>query len=400
MRRKMRGIDSVHAVLSSDDIMCEILLRLPPETVFRLIVVSKRWLHFICSSSFRHNYMSQWHLKFPLLGFFVCNTLYLGRPRNGLRRPRSEPALPFLPTSKEGDDLQDSGILKELGYFIDSSNGLLLCGRHPKTYFVWNPFTKQRYKLPRPRVYFEELCMAFLFEESFDDNMCYKVIRAKCECRLEDIKTVPIETFNPKTSTWNYSTLTCSSPLSLCPWTVGTVIKGVIHWFAEHGNLAIYDPVHGERCISLIKLPDSNDFDEHILGESSNGLLQYGWSNVSVMEIWVLEREEVASRAIYPNDARANIRWNLRYKLSFKTMWKMNPSIVTTFHTRGKETQILSFVPQNSESVFIRSGSDIFLCHLVSKMVEVVPYQGRGSSILWDHSRVIPYFSPAWPRSS
>lgn len=394
----MTIVDSVNAALSSDDVLCEILLRLPPEFVFRSITVSKRWLHFICSSSFCHSYLNRWQMSFHLLGFFVCNNLYLGRPRNGLRRLPSEPALSLLSTSKEGDDLKFSGTLKQLGYFMDSSNGLLLCGRHPKTYFVWNPITKQQYQLPRPRVYFEALCMAFIVEDYPSDNMCYKVVRAKCD--YDAIKTVTIETFNSKTSTWNYSKLTCSSTLSLCPWTVATVIKGVIHWYAAQGNIAIYDSNHGENCIALIKLPGSNDFDEHVLGVSSDGLLQYGWSNQSGMEIWVLQNEQVGYTTTFPNEACSNNRWNLRYKLNFKTMWKKNPTVMTTFCTRNKETQILSFLPQNSESVYIRSGSDIFLYHLVSEMVKVVRYNGRGSSILWDFSKVVPYFMPDWPHSS
>ncbi|KAJ8759456.1 hypothetical protein K2173_006999 [Erythroxylum novogranatense] len=396
VRVKTATIDSIQAGFCSDDILCEILIRLPPESVFRLILVSKRWLHFICSPSYRHNYTRKWRLKFSLLGFFTCNTLYLGRPRDGLRRPPSEPALSLLSTSKEGDEIKFSGILKELGYFIDSKNGLILCGRHPKTYFLWNPFTKQHYKLPRPRVYFDELCMAFLVEDHADEIMCYKVIRAKCERRLDEVKTIAIETFNPKTSTWYFSILHCSSTLSLCPWKVATVIKCVVYWFAEHGKIAIYDSGDEGKQIALLKLPGSNDFDEQVLGESFDGLLQYGWSCKSGLEIWVFEREpsECTSSNVYETN-----RWNRRYRLNFKIMWKMNPSVAATLHTGKKETQILSFIPQNTESVFIRTGSDIFVCDLVSQTVEVVRYQGRTPPILWDHihSRVVPYFSPAWP---
>ncbi|KAJ6761531.1 hypothetical protein OIU74_024226 [Salix koriyanagi] len=91
---------------------------------------------------------------------------------------------------------------------------------------------------------------------------------------------------------------------------------------------------------------------------------------------------------------------NLRYRLNFKTMWKKNPTSMTKFCTRDKETQILSFLHRNSKSVCIRSGPDIFIVHLVNQKVEVVLYNGRGSSISWDFSRVAPYFRPDWPHSS
>lgn len=396
--RKWSSYTSAHDALSCDDILCDILQRLPPESVVKLIVVSKRWLSCICSYAFRRGYLKRWKVRSHLLGFFVCNSLYLGRPQGGLRRTPSEPALPLLSTSKEGDDLKYSGILKQLGYFIDSSNGLLLCGRHPKSYYVWDPITKQQHKLPHPRVYFEELCMAFIVEDSPDDSMCYKVIRAKSECKHDKANSVTIETFLSKTRTWYYSTLTCNSTLSLCPWKVATVIRGVIHWFAMRGNIAIYDQKHEDRHVSLIELPDSCDFDERVLGESSDGLLQYGQSCKSGMEIWVLKKEQDGHLSTCSN----NTKWILRYKWNFKTMWKRNPRVMTAFCTcsKSKETQILSLLPQNSESVYIRAGDNIFLCHLKNGEVEVVQYDGCGSSVLWDFSRVVPYFKPAWPHSS
>ncbi|GAV66774.1 F-box domain-containing protein [Cephalotus follicularis] len=388
MKSKRISHDSGLDALSCDDILCNILFRLPPESVFKFITVSKKWLHLICSPSFRHSYLSWWKTNSRLLGFFVCNSSYLGRSRDGVRRPKSEPALLLLSTCEEGDDLTFSGILKQLGYFIDSSNGFLLCGRHPKTYYVWNPNTKEKYQLPRPRVYFEELCMAFMVEECPDGSVCYKVIRAKCDRILDEVNTVTIESFSSDTTTWSYSTLTCSSTLSLSPRTVATVIGGVIHWYAEHGNVAIYKPDDEDRHIELIKLPGSYDCDEKVLGESFDGLLQYGESTESGMAIWVLEREP--SGSIF--------KWNLRCKLKFKTMWKKNPTPMIKFSS--KETQILSFLPQNSESVFIRSGCHVFLYHFESERVELVHYNGRGSFISWDLCRVVPYFIPAWPYSS
>ncbi|XVE89950.1 hypothetical protein DITRI_Ditri20bG0037400 [Diplodiscus trichospermus] len=399
-RKKMRNESVVQTALSSDDILCNILLRLPPEYISKLIIVSKRWLHLICSSSFRHSYLRRWRVGFNLLGFFVCNSLYLGRPQGGARRPRSEPALPLLSTSSEGDDMMSSGILKQLGYFIDSSNGLLLCGRHPKAYFVWDPVTKQTHKLPRPRVYFEELCMAFIVEDTPDDDICYRVVRAKCESRFDEINIVTIETFSSKTTTWSHSKLTCSSTISLSPWTSGTVIGGVIHWYASRGNVAIYDPDHQERHIALVKLPGTFDFDQQVLGESTDGCLQYGWSCKAGLEIWVLEKDLGGYTSLFSSNKQSNVNWSLRYKLNFKIMWRKNPTLATKYSTRSKETEILSFPPQNSESVFIRSGSNIFLYHFESERVEVIQYQGRGSSILWDFSKVVPYHKRAWPHSA
>ncbi|KAG5087214.1 hypothetical protein JHK82_054611 [Glycine max] len=64
--------------------------------------------------------------------------------------------------------------------------------------------------------------------------------------------------------------------------TAAMVVGGVVHWFAMWGKLAIYDPRLGDRYIALIKLPTgvlTHEHEESVLGESSDGLLQYGQSN-------------------------------------------------------------------------------------------------------------------------
>lgn len=395
MKRDKLSSTSVQDALNSDDILSDILLRLPPTSVFQLILVSKRWLHCVCSYAFRRTYLKRWDVNSHLLGFFVSNSLYLGRPRGGLHRGRSEPALPLLSTSKEGDDLKYSGILKELGYFMDSSNGIILCGRHPKAYIVWDPISKDKHQLPRPRVYLEELCMAFIVEDSG-----YKVIRAKCESR--EVNTVTTETYLSKTRTWYYANLSCTSTLSLCPWKTGTVIKGVIHWFASKGNIAIYKPEDENRDIALLKLPGNFEFEEQVLGETYDGNLQYGLSCKAGMEIYVLKADPYDANANPSGNPYGKTEWILKYKLNFKLTWKRNPKMMTTYSTctKSKETQLLSFFPRNSETVFIRNGENIFILRLISRKIEVVIYSGRGSEILWDYSRVVPYFKLDWPQFS
>jgi len=398
---RMKRISVNGSALSCDDILHEILLRVPPSTISKLIIVSKIWLRVICNPSFRQGYMKRWGQSFRLVGFFVCNFLYLGRPRDGYRRPRWEPALPFLSTCREGDDLKHSGILKRCGYFIDSSKDIVLSGLHPKTYYVYNTVSKQKYQLPEPHQFYRVLCMALIVEECLDDgNTCYKVIRARCECKLKERNTVSIETYSSKTGKWKQSTLMCSTSFALRPRTAGMVVGGIVHWFAIWGKLAIYDPRLGDRYIALIRLPTgvlTREHEESVLGESSDGLLQYGQSNNLGVEIWILEKEpEPNNSSIYCNCTSVKYKWVSRWRLNFKVLWKQMPSL----STHSKETQLLSFLPRNSTSVFIRSGWNIFLCDLETKTVEIVNYQGRGGSISWESSKIVPYFLPSWPHSS
>ncbi|XVF06362.1 hypothetical protein REPUB_Repub06bG0041600 [Reevesia pubescens] len=48
-RRRMQHESVIHTALSCDDILYNILVRLPPESISKLIIVSKRWLNLICS---------------------------------------------------------------------------------------------------------------------------------------------------------------------------------------------------------------------------------------------------------------------------------------------------------------------------------------------------------------
>ncbi|VVB13124.1 unnamed protein product [Arabis nemorensis] len=379
---------SVHEVLNSDDGLGEILLLLPPETIYQLILVSKRWLQIISNPLFRHTYLTKWKPSFQLVGFFVCNAMYLGKRADGVRRPRSEPSIPLLSTSSLGDEMESTGVLKKLGYYIDSSNGFLLCGRHPKAYYLYDPSTQKYHQLPRPRVHFEELCMSLITEDCPDKGFSYKVIRAECVCFLNQSTKVRIETYISKTTTWCYSELTCSEPISLTPWSQGKVIEGVVYWNAPGGKVAMYDSNKEEKRLDVIKLPKTFDYDEQVLGESADGCLQYGWSNKSVMEIWKLEKV---------NDV---LKWNIQHKLSFKVMWRNNPVETTRFSTRSKETQLLAFLNQNSDSVFIRCDTHIFICDTKTQKVEDVQYQGRKSSFVWDFCKVVPYFRQSWPASS
>ncbi|KAF8079419.1 hypothetical protein N665_1028s0005 [Sinapis alba] len=380
---------SVHEVLNSFDAMSEILLRLPPETTYKLILVSKRWLEIISNPFFRQAYLTKWRPSFHLIGFFISNTMYLGKRVERVHRPRSESSLSLLSTSSLGDEVQSSGVLKKLGYYIDSSNGFLLCGRHPKAYYLWDPSTRKHHHIPRHRVHFEELCMSLITVDCPEEGFSYKVVRGECLSYLNQSKRVRVETYSSKTTTWSYFELTCSEPISLTPWNAGRVIKGVVYWHATGGKIAIYDTNdEEEKRVYVMKLPKTFDYDEQVLGESADGCLLYGWSNKSVMEIWKLEKVSDV------------LQWTVQIKLSFKVMWRQNPLESSRFSTKTKETQLLAFLNQDSDSVFIRCDSHIFICDTKTQKVEEVQYQGRGSSFVWDFCKVLPYFQLSWPYSS
>ncbi|CAL1382871.1 unnamed protein product [Linum trigynum] len=121
------------------------------------------------------------------------------------------------------------------------------------------------------------------------------------------------------------------------------------------GNLEIYDAQSGERRIVVIKLPGSNDYEERALVDSYDGLVQYGWSNESGMEIWGLKSSD---------QGVSSSKWDLRYRLKFKTMRRRNLRMMAAGSCRfDKETQIVSFYAKDFDFVYIRSSFEIFVYH-------------------------------------
>ncbi|CAN6875139.1 unnamed protein product [Brassica oleracea] len=161
-----------------------------------------------------------------------------------------------------GDEVETSGALKKLGYYIDSSTGVLLCGRHPKAYYLWDPVTRKQHKIPRHRVHFEEVCMSLITEDCPVEGFSYKVVRGECVSYAAHSNKVRVEIYSSKTTTWGYSELACNEAVSLTPWTAGRVIKGVVYWHTTGGKVAIYDTEDEEKRIDVIKLPKTFNYDE------------------------------------------------------------------------------------------------------------------------------------------
>lgn len=97
--------------------------------------------------------------------------MYLRRS-DGVRHSSSEPSLPFFSTSRLGNDIKDSGVLQNLGYYIVSSNGFPLCtSRHPKSYYLFDSSNRKCYEIPCPRVQFREICMSLITEDCHDKEL-------------------------------------------------------------------------------------------------------------------------------------------------------------------------------------------------------------------------------------
>ncbi|CAH8319456.1 unnamed protein product [Eruca vesicaria subsp. sativa] len=321
---------STHQVVNNDDIMCEIFLLLPPETVYKLILVSKRWLQIISNPLFRRSYLNKWKKNSAPIGFFICKTKNSGSFKYELRLPPFEFDQP--PRTILGDEIKS---LRQLGHYIDSSKDFILCSSSHHDYYLWNPITHLRNRIPHPSVHFELSCTSLIIEDS-SHVFSYMVIRADCVNKPSE--KLRVEIFSSKTNIWSYSELTCPEPVSLMLESK-KVINGVVYWYAVGGKVVIFDlNKKEEKRIDLVKLPRIHYYDKRVLAGSDDGCIMYGRCTKSVMEIWKLEK------------VNGVFQWKHQHKLNFKVVWTWYDVKAERSSIHRKEVKKLLAFPIRNET--------------------------------------------------
>ncbi|KAK6156289.1 hypothetical protein DH2020_010537 [Rehmannia glutinosa] len=270
--RFMVSMDSsAERVESIDDILMEILIRLPEKSIFRFMSVSKRWTNIITNP-------------------FFLKTLSRRRCRGGGRLlaliernffpvpwfkplPRWPPPMNILPVI---DDDHRTSICKYvpklLGYFINSSNGLILCGRHPYQYHVLNPVSRKWVMLPPPSPValdgYERKSVGLMCEENTSELVAdYTVVIAAAHA---DDNTMRIESYSSKTGKWVVKKLAADSLglLKLCQ--PPEVANGIFHWKSalHFGVIGVYDPRLDENHVQLLELPKDVVMNENFVSRT------------------------------------------------------------------------------------------------------------------------------------
>ncbi|KAI8546696.1 hypothetical protein RHMOL_Rhmol07G0139900 [Rhododendron molle] len=218
-----------------------------------------------------------------LLGFFQGSTF---RPEE--ISEQTAPRLSYLPSTEPFMPLKSRKFMDDPDcFFVGSSNsGIILCGRHPSTYFVCSPLADRWVRLPPPN---DKTCgamnvaVAFSYEEIQDtvsDTVRgrYRVVRANLRSTSEIAHdTLLIETYSSETGVWEESVLRGCIPFLVIPRWPGTVLRGIFYWVAYQSTIVAYDPDGSHNRVWLIELPPTTGVQNVVLGESSSdGLLQCG----------------------------------------------------------------------------------------------------------------------------
>ncbi|GJX02643.1 ribonuclease H-like domain-containing protein [Tanacetum coccineum] len=186
-----------HVVLTNDDLLTEILIRLPILCISLFTTVSKQWLRILTSHDFTRNRRKILNLD-PPAGLFVNHL-------------RSLFECDFVSLDSRLDSRKSTmdnsfGSADEVDHvrILQSCNGLLLCtgSAWPIFYYVYHPSTNLFKRLPQPENSHDDSCfyrsvvlrMAFDSRKSFD----YKVMQAgRTYCDIE------IQIYSSETGNWS-----------------------------------------------------------------------------------------------------------------------------------------------------------------------------------------------------
>ncbi|XP_047327016.1 F-box protein At5g07610-like [Impatiens glandulifera] len=243
------SISSADKVASNQDLLLEILLRLPIKSLMRFKSVSKQWQSVISDRRFTR----RWRPTSSPSGLFFhwFSNVYVSLPH-----------IDFIPL----DNNMNSSTYPNLEFFpylygitfMNSTNGLICCVVCSKlkprvSYHVINPSTRQFTTLPQPslsHLQLEGLTMAF--EPTKSPH--YKLVSVRSS-NIDSSSTTTthyqLEIYSSETRSWNASIETFTTPERHPNFHRGVYWNGAIVWFVSSGD-SVFFQIEEERMSTNI----------------------------------------------------------------------------------------------------------------------------------------------------
>ncbi|KAJ0461915.1 putative F-box domain-containing protein [Helianthus annuus] len=224
---------------SSDDLLTEILLRLPAASVLRFKIVSKHWHLLLSHTHFTRRYDS----LFKTPGFFTG--------KSNTYVPFDVETIGTTPFSSLGFHFDPNGIR-----ILQSCNGLLLCHSNLKSnadckYYVVNPTTKQFAVIPSVPAGHDVGKTVLFMSLAFHQTGCvhYKLV---CIHRVKPGVAFQIQMYSSDTGKWKVSV---ESFYTVWPFVSnGVYWNRALYWAPTHRKL-LYFKIHVEQ-LEMMPLPE------------------------------------------------------------------------------------------------------------------------------------------------
>nr|GMD20644.1 putative F-box protein At3g23950 [Ipomoea batatas] len=367
---------------SCDELVGEILVRLPITVAVRFQAVCKRWYSLISSPYFiarfrhlRHQHIQSSSLvfRFAYSYFQIVSNSNSSNSLLGKMYGESAFRLSYLPCSPT--DLQ---ALRLEGSFAD----LILCScitptntntntnTYKTDYYVSNPLTRKWIALP-PVAYdvSEYVSIGFVCVPSpVAVDTKFMVVRL-CSSRYEFTPRSWFKAQVFSSENWQWRTLVVSSPLTLEQHMGGTPLvayRGMLHWL-NADCILVYDPLNvPERFSRVIHLPIQlhplDYYRNNCFGVSQGCLRVTGISGENtvnrdpVLDVWELE------------DYDSGL-WKLVHKVHLKNL--IHYGFLESLQTELRRCfLVISFHPENGDLIYLRLPSGVILVNMKSIIIE------------------------------
>ncbi|CAN6284213.1 unnamed protein product, partial [Urochloa humidicola] len=267
----------------TDELLIEILCRLPVRDVCRFKCVSRSWLKLISDPVHRKK------LPHTLAGFFYDSWNDERFPReahhftnvSGKGPPFIFPSFSFLPVSRDEVDL------------LDSCNGLLLCrcfvpgphegdGVRPFHYAVCNPATKKWVMLPDGSWASGEARTACLgFNPSVSSH--FHVVEYVVD---EEFCVTAVEIYSSKTAAWSFKENEWGDDVMLHDDARSVFLNGFMHMVSVAAGIVVVD-MEGETW-RAIPVPSEDEFGFIYQAQGHLCFLNVNDADPSKLSIWIL----------------------------------------------------------------------------------------------------------------
>lgn len=370
----------------NEDIVTEILIRVPVKPLLRFKCVSKRWLSLISDPHFSRRHHHHHRRRTSLSGIFLRRTTPSNFQFVSLDGTHSSP--PFTSLNFITHNINDpslSGIK-----ILQSCNGLLLCrslnnkltvtvADQSHHYYVCNPTTKRFSTLPRLSI--EGLITVFGHSLAYDpsNSANYQVVCVRSSA--VSVCDYQIEIYSSETRAWR----PCGSPF-VAPFDMvfdsGVFWKGAVHWLSPSGSALCFDVDKEVLLRTMPSLPGSDAWGKRrfrYFGESGGHLHLVEVCGSRTTQFKVFEMASDYSR------------WFVKYEVDLGLIVVAFPEIVRNFIdpcdscyyafaivfvvTNEEEAELLLHLPGKIISYNLRDKS-------FKKLCELTPYHNETRSSL------------------
>nr|XP_043625175.1 F-box protein At5g07610-like [Erigeron canadensis]XP_043625176.1 F-box protein At5g07610-like [Erigeron canadensis] len=315
---------SVYAVISNDDLLIDILLRLPASSIVGLRSVSKRWLSLIAGPVFTLWWSQKRNVNRSPFGFFLQRYItcenYAYVPRDIRFAVNRSP--PLNTTTNFGFDFPDEGNVE----ILQSCNGLLLCrysiktdehhGYDPSdTHYVYNPSINQFMKLPSPcnLIGVDSYSIGGM-RLTFDpiESLYYKLVFATTKHDGHHFY-VEIYTYSSETGTWSVCPDRFPKSDDFFNFRCAKYWNNSLHWINKRTKHVKLDLEH--LVLTTTPLPQ----------KYSNTLFESCGCLLCVCKC--TSDETLAEQIAIYEMRKGYSEWSMRYLVNLDDIWKLFPRV-------------------------------------------------------------------------